>query len=112
MGNPSLTSSALRGRAWLARVLLILGLCLATTTAAYAINAYVLSKPVPATVTISLPGDVNRDGIVDHSDLEMVASVFNTQPPALPAADINQDGIVDIHDLVIVGINYGRSQEQ
>ena len=53
--------------------------------------------------------DVTEDGTVDISDLAIVASAFNTSPPAIPSADLNQDGIVDIYDLVIVSKNYGSS---
>lgn len=57
-----------------------------------------------ATVTVlKLPGDVNRDGKVDASDLALVAGAFNIQDPA---ADLNQDGIVDIFGLVLVGKNF------
>ncbi len=60
------------------------------------------------TVYYGMLADVNSDGIVDGSDLKIVADVFNTKPPSNPKADVNKDGIVDIFDLVIVGNNSGR----
>lgn len=45
--------------------------------------------------------DVNRDGIVDITDLIMVATQFG-KPDAERKADINGDGVVDIADILLV----------
>jgi penicillin amidase len=69
---------------------------------------------------IQLRGDINDDGIVDITDLVIVALAFGSQPvddPDTPwdetknwnpIADINGDGIVDIVDLVIIGVTFGE----
>lgn len=102
-------------RGWLGSAVVVL-LCLASSTVALAINVYQLHKPVPATVNILsssglLPGDATGNGTVNASDLALVASAFNTSPPAITSADLNNDGIVDVYDLVIVGMNYGKSEQ-
>ncbi len=54
--------------------------------------------------------DINRDGIVDITDLLILGSNFGKRASELndPSLDINGDGIVDIVDLVIVSIHYGE----
>ena len=47
-----------------------------------------------------LPGDVNRDGLVDILDLLIVVVHFGESPPTNPRADTNKDGQVNIEDLV------------
>ena len=57
-----------------------------------------------------LPWDLNRDGIIDITDLLILGSNFGKRASELndPSLDINGDGIVDIIDLVIVSIHYGE----
>jgi hypothetical protein len=57
-----------------------------------------------------LPWDLNRDGIIDLTDLLILGSNFGKRASELndPGLDINGDGIVDIIDLVIVSIHYGE----
>ncbi len=52
------------------------------------------------TVPILLPEDVNKDGVVDISDLVLVATNFGKSGEN--AADVNDDGVVDIIDLALV----------
>lgn len=47
--------------------------------------------------------DINLDGFVDLSDLQLVASAFLT---VSEPEDINVDGIVDVLDLVLVGQDF------
>jgi len=63
---------------------------------------YTLNKP-PAY-------DVNRDGVVDITDLVRVASHFGESITAPLAAhpDVNGDGVVDIFDLVLVAKHFGE----
>ncbi len=49
-------------------------------------------------------GDANGDGIIDISDLSLIAGRFGSDDPA---ADINGDGVVDIYDMSIAAANYG-----
>ena len=53
-------------------------------------------------------GDVNKDGVVDISDLVQVASRFGLQVSDDPA-DINADGVVNIQDLVLVAAAFGNA---
>jgi hypothetical protein len=55
-------------------------------------------------VCVSIPGDVNGDGIVDISDAIIVSSHF-LETGSLNA-DINSDGIVDISDAIILSGNF------
>ncbi|NUL82516.1 MAG: beta-propeller fold lactonase family protein [Armatimonadetes bacterium] len=50
-------------------------------------------------------GDVNRDGIVDDTDLARVLEAFGTSRNI--AEDLNADGVVDDVDLAIVLENFG-----
>ncbi|MBI1922619.1 hypothetical protein HYR99_00060, partial [Candidatus Poribacteria bacterium] len=63
---------------------------------------YTLNKP-PAY-------DVNRDGVVDITDLVRVASHFGESitAPLEANPDVNGDGIVDIFDLVLVAKHFGE----
>ena len=56
-----------------------------------------------AEVIVSLLGDVNRDGVVNLSDLVLIGSSF-TQHVGREGnpADVNESGVVDIVDLVLV----------
>lgn len=51
------------------------------------------------------PWDINDDGCVDKSDLEMIVNTFGETENNLKT-DINYDGKVDIFDLVLVGSNF------
>ena len=47
-----------------------------------------------------LPGDLNRDGLVDILDLLIVVVHFGESPPTHPRVDINKDGQVNLEDMV------------
>ena len=58
-----------------------------------------------------LSPDLNSDGIVDISDLTLVAArigIFSGTPRYVPRYDLNQDGVTDITDLVIVASYLGN----
>ncbi len=59
---------------------------------------------VEITFEISIPGDINGDGIVDGIDLSIVLAEWGTPGPA---ADLDGDGIVGGPDLTIVLANWG-----
>ena len=65
------------------------------------------SDPVICKLT---PWDVNRDGVVDISDLRLVLQHFGQviTESLDPNPDVNGDGIVNIIDLVIIGQKYGK----
>jgi len=48
------------------------------------------------------PYDVNEDGIVNVTDVFLVASALGYVNPDNPRIDVNRDGVVDKHDLIIV----------
>lgn len=59
-----------------------------------------------------IPGDVNRDGVVDIFDLSKVGRAFGSfegDPDYDIEADINEDGIVDMRDIAIVAVHYGET---
>ncbi len=58
-----------------------------------------------------LPGDVNKDGVVDISDITMLSSVWllTTKDAGFnPDADLNHDGIINGLDIQIVSANWGQ----
>lgn len=70
------------------------------------------SDPVnPASVPgVPCPGDVNRDRIVDFTDLNAVLSAFGSSgTPGIIQGDLTGDGLVDFADLNTVLSNFGRS---
>ena len=49
-------------------------------------------------------GDVNGDGVIDQSDLDLINLALGTvagDPNWNPDADLNGDGAVDIYDVVV-----------
>ncbi|MFC1715984.1 T9SS type A sorting domain-containing protein [Candidatus Poribacteria bacterium] len=71
----------------------------------------VVVTDITIAVTGSPPWDVNKDGIVDPSDLVAVAERFGeiiTQP-VIPNPDVNGDGIVDIFDIILVIQHFGET---
>jgi beta propeller repeat protein len=65
-----------------------------------------------ASVTLTIPGDVDGDRDVDIFDIVSMAGLYgDTVPPAwpLPPQDIDGDGDIDIFDIVIAAGNYGES---
>ncbi|MBV8866293.1 MAG: hypothetical protein JO210_12945, partial [Acidobacteriaceae bacterium] len=60
------------------------------------------------TLMIRMPGDVNGDGVVNCSDLDLVKASLDKkrgQTGYNPAADLNNDGIVNVDDLALVARN-------
>ncbi|MDE0635597.1 MAG: dockerin type I domain-containing protein [Candidatus Poribacteria bacterium] len=54
-----------------------------------------------------LEGDVNNDGVVNISDLVLVANAFGQT--GTNDADVNNDGVVNISDLVLVANAFGNT---
>ncbi len=53
------------------------------------------------------PFDVNNDGVVDVTDLVLVASNFSETGVGVEG-DVNADGVIDIFDLVLVAKRFGE----
>jgi len=73
-------------------------------------NEYIDGK-----IKVRILGDINKDGIVDISDIYAVAQAFGTfpgHPNWNPDADINQDSMIDIQDIYLVAINFGKRCSQ
>jgi len=88
-------------------------------------------KPTPAPPALPIPkvgliitpadreafrkmGDVNRDGVIDTVDINLVAAAYGSMagsPNWNPDADLNGDGKVDIKDLVTCNKNFGLTIE-
>ena len=60
----------------------------------------------PETETLVKREDVNRDGVLNHNDLVVIASHFGQS--GLNAADVNADGTINIVDLVLVAAALGE----
>jgi len=60
-------------------------------------------------------GDVNRDGVIDEIDLNLLKEAFGSTPGAPnwnPECDLNGDGKVDVLDVAIASKNYGLTIER
>ena len=57
----------------------------------------------------TLPGDADRDGIVNFNDLLTLARNYNKSGVTLADGDFTGDGIVNFSDLLILARNYNRS---
>ena len=55
---------------------------------------------------VGVPGDVNKDGVVNFADLNAILGQFG-QPGF---ADLNLDGVVNFADLNTVLLNFGRTE--
>jgi len=65
-------------------------------------------EPTPA----PLPGDANRDGVVNIQDYQALSLSFGKTPGQTgynPNADFNSDNVVNIQDYQILSTNFGRT---
>lgn len=57
-------------------------------------------------------GDLNTDGIIDNSDVTILAENFYSSRSSTGVnPDLNQDGIVNVLDLEIIARNFGKSSQ-
>jgi hypothetical protein len=56
-----------------------------------------------------IPGDLNRDGVVDITDLIIVSQYYGNAKAGWQYYDFNGDGYVDVFDVVVVSKNFGRT---
>jgi hypothetical protein len=57
----------------------------------------------------TLPGDANRDGVVNFNDLLALARNYNKSGVTLADGDFTGDGIVNFADLLILARNYNKA---
>ena len=62
----------------------------------------------------AIPGDANRDGHVDISDLTILSNGYGQPPPVGRSwgwtdGDFNNDGLLDISDLTLMSNHYGTA---
>lgn len=63
-------------------------------------------------VTVTIPGDLNGDFVVNIFDAVILANAFSStpnKPTWNPNADVNSDEIVNIFDAVILANHFGKS---
>ena len=68
------------------------------------------AAPLEIHITVAerlLPGDVNRDGVVNILDLIRVAQQMSKQVSADSPEDVNGDGVINIFDLTLVAQGIG-----
>jgi len=69
---------------------------------AYEYNVATTPSPTPT----YLPGDINKDHVVNVQDYILLSNAFGTSNAA---ADINSDGTVNVQDYIILSNNFGKS---
>ena len=52
--------------------------------------------------------DVNKDGITNATDVQLVTDALGQRPPKNPHTDVNGDGVVDGNDLALVAEHLGE----
>jgi len=62
------------------------------------------STPIPTPTY--LPGDINKDHVVNIQDYILLSNAFGTNNTA---ADLNSDGTVNIQDYIILSNNFGKT---
>jgi hypothetical protein len=61
-------------------------------------------------ITVTIPGDINGDGIVNLLDLNYITfNWLKTVPPAPANADLNGDGVINLLDLNYVAFNWQKT---
>ena len=63
------------------------------------------------TIHVTIPGDINDDGIVDIYDAIQLAGAYGStslSPNWNANADINSDGFVDLYDAIILAGHYNQ----
>jgi len=81
------------------------------------LRAFMFLLPVRASITVvdstfHAMGDVNWDGYIDATDLDLVKAAFGSKPGMPnwnPDCDLNGDGVVDVEDVTIVSVNFGKT---
>jgi len=83
------------------------------STYSYTVAAYDATGNVSAQstvtpfTTVSKKGDINGDGVVNISDLSILATNFTKSNMTWSQGDLNADGVVNVYDLSILAVNWG-----
>ena len=70
-------------------------------------DAFLIKFQPPLAIEL-IPGDANRDGMVDVGDLGILAANYGQSNKLPEQGDFNRDGVVDVGDLGILAANYGQ----
>lgn len=65
---------------------------------------------MPTQEELETMGDVNRDGIINLADLEIIIAAFGSvpgDPEWCPLCDLNGDGKIDVSDGLLAENNFG-----
>jgi hypothetical protein len=57
---------------------------------------------------LSMPGDVNADGVVDFTDFQIFELGFGTTNARWADGDFNEDGLVNRTDFMLLYRNFGK----
>jgi hypothetical protein len=60
-------------------------------------------------VNVPLPGDANRDGVVNSDDFQIVRANFGKNQMTWDTGDFNADGVVSFPDFQILEANFGKT---
>ncbi len=60
-------------------------------------------------IPLTVPWDINNDGIVDMQDMLLVSNSFGEEEPENPKVDVNKDGTIDMIDLLYVASHLGET---
>jgi len=66
-------------------------------------------SPQPTTMPMCRNTDLNKDGIVDQTDVQILLADYWSTNPKNARSDINRDGIVDLTDYSLMVIDFDRS---
>ncbi len=58
-------------------------------------------------IDFRVPGDANRDGVVDLIDLDALGAAWLNSDAGWEGGDFNHDGVTDLIDLDLLGQNWG-----
>jgi predicted lipoprotein with Yx(FWY)xxD motif len=60
-------------------------------------------------IKVTIPGDVNGDGVVNILDVQVIAAHWGQRVPPAPAnADVNGDGVINILDVAVIAAHWGQ----
>jgi len=70
------------------------------------------SSPASPTSQSSIKGDINNDGVINMSDVILLATKFNSvsgDGKYVAAYDLNGDGVINMSDVIIIAANFNKT---